>query len=250
MKTTYAKVIAATVLISAGFSSQASISETDGLGTTFLGSPTYLVAPGANSTTQFNVNEGNFGSTGGSGGFGALSQSFVLSPAQAASGSLSSIQLILAGAPTTFNVELYDLGVYPGSGYPSTSATYTPGSLTDLLQAGDSFTYSGAAGGAANVVNLSFSGADASFTFAANELYVFQIDPTSASAVQWARGNPGGPGEMYRMNQFSAGNMGALNGATRDGSFALTLAPTPEPSSLALLGLGVAGLGAMIRRKK
>lgn len=187
---------------------------------------------------------------GGSGGFGALSQSFELTPAQAAAGSLSTIQLILSGQATTFNVELYDLGPYPASGYPATSATYTPGSLTDLLHAGDSFTYSGAAGGVANVVQLSFSGADANITFAPNELYVFQIDPTTGTSVQWARGSLGGVGEMYRMNQFSSGNMGALNGSTRDASFALTAEPAPEPSAFAVLGMGLVGLATMVRRKK
>jgi len=250
MKLTTPQVIGAAAVILAGLSVQAQITEQDGLGTSFLGSPTYLVAAGATSTTQFSVAEGNFGSTGGAGGHGALSQSFDLTSAQAAAGSLSSVQLILSGQVNTFDVELYNLGAYPASGYPSTSASYTPGSLTDMLQSGDSFTYNAGASGAANVVELTFSGADANITFQPNELYVFELDPTTSAATQWARGNLGGPGEMYRMNQFSSGNMGALNGATRDGSFALTLAPSsiPEPSTLALIGLGAAALGSLRRR--
>jgi hypothetical protein len=223
---------------------QAGITEADNLGFSWIGTPTYVPAAGA-VPSSFATAENNYGSTGGAGGNGALSQSFTLSSA----GTLSTIQLVMSGAASTFDVELYDLGAYPGSGYPATSASYTPGSLTSLLQAGDSFSYSGVAAGA-NVVQLTFTGADASLTLNAGELYAFQIDPTSSAGTVWFRGNLGGPGQEYRMNQFTASNMGALNGATRDASFALTLAPAPEPTTLALAGLGgLASLVALRRNK-
>jgi len=50
----------------------------------------------------------------------------------------------------TCDVELYDLGAYPASGYPATLSSYTPGSLTDLLPAGAQFTYNAGAAGAQN----------------------------------------------------------------------------------------------------
>jgi len=222
---------------------QASVTETDGLGTTWLGTPSYLVAAGA-TAASFTTAEGNFGATGGANNHGALAQTFDLT----SSGTLSTIQLVLSGAVANFNVELYDLGAYPASGYPNTSATYRPGSLTDLLTTGLSFAYNGGGGGSPEVAQLTFSGADA-ITLNAGELYAFQIDPTTSASVNWVRGNLGGPVEMYRMNQFSANNMGALNGATRDGSFALALAPVPEPASMAFFGMGALAGAFMLRRR-
>jgi hypothetical protein len=223
---------------------QAGVSETDGLGTVWLGTPTFQ----SGLPTVFTTSEGNFANSAspanGAGGFGALSQSFELG----SSGKLQNIQLVLAGGVQTFDVELYDLGAYPGSGYPATGATYTPGSLTDLLAAGDTFTYNGGASGAQNVAQLLFSGADANITLNANELYALQIDPTAAQAAFWARdGVQTVNGQAYRMNQFSAGNMGAINGAIRDFGLSVTV---PEPTSLALLGLGALAGTFVIRRRK
>jgi hypothetical protein len=242
------------ILAAAGLNTsvQAAISEAENNGITWLGTPTYLVAAGA-TAASFTVAENNYnaGGAGGAGGFGALSQSFTLSSGQA--GTLSSIQLVLSGSANTFDVELIDLGAYPVSGYPATSASYNPTSLGSILSAGAKFTYAGTAGNNANVVQLTFSGADA-VNLNAGELYAFQIDPTTAPATQtvWFRANLGGLGQEYRMNQFTSGSgvMGALNGATRDASFALTIAPAPEPTTLALAGLG--GLASLValRRKK
>jgi hypothetical protein len=222
---------------------RASVSETDGLGTSWLGTPTFQTG----LPTVFTTSEGNFGSTGGAGGFGALAQTFTLST----SGILQDIQLVLAGSTQTFHVELYDLGAYPGSGYPATSSTYTPSSLTSLLAVGDTFTYNGGASGAQNVARLTFSGADANITLNAGELYALQIDPTAAQTAFWARdGVQTVTGQAYRMNQFSAGNMGALNGAIRDLGLAVIVTPVPEPASMTLMGLGtLAGL-MFIRRRK
>src|SRR5208282_4627176 len=98
---------------------QAGVSETDGLGTVWLGTPTFQ----SGLPTVFTTSEGNFGTSNGLAGFGALSQSFDLG----SSGKLQNIQLVLAGGVMIYDVELYDLGAYPSSGYPATSASYTPG---------------------------------------------------------------------------------------------------------------------------
>ncbi len=221
---------------------QAQVSESDGLGTSWLGTPTFQTG----APTVFTTSEGNFGSTGGAGGFGALAQSFELS----SGGMLNNIQMVLAGGVQTYDIEIYDLGAYPASGYPATSASYTPGSLTDLLPVGAQFTYNGGASGAQNVAELTFSGADA-ITLNAGELYAFQIDPTTSTASYWARdGVQTVNGQAYRMNQFSSGDMGAINGAIRDFGFAITVTSVPEPATMSLFGAGIALIGVLIRRRK
>src|ERR1035437_794586 len=239
---THIKTLAILSALALAVPVQAQISQTSGLGTTWLGTPTIVTATAATFTSS----EGNFGSTSGAGGFGALAQTFELG----SSGTLQNIQLVLAGGVQSFYVEIYDLGAYPGSGYPATSSSYTPGSLTSLLPAGATFTYTAGASGAQNVAQLTFSGADA-ISLNAGELYAIQIDPTAAQAAYWVRdGVQTVTGQAYRMNQFTSGNMGALNGAIRDFGLAVTVTPVPEPTSMALLGLGALVGTFVIRRRK
>ncbi|MFO1478029.1 MAG: PEP-CTERM sorting domain-containing protein [Verrucomicrobiota bacterium] len=224
-----------------GASAQASVTEADGLGSSWLGTPTFTTMA---SPTTATTAEGNYGS-GGSGSHGGLAQTFVNTTA----GTLSSVQLSMGGsAGAAFNIFLYDLG--SATGYaPTTSASFDPSTKTDLFSSGLSFTYGGGAGGAQSVVQLTFAGADA-VSLLSNELYAFAIEPSTATAAQWYRGGSTTftGGQLYRLGQFTAGYYGAINGGIRDAAFAATVV-VPEPSSIALLGLGAAAFAGRIRRK-
>jgi hypothetical protein len=243
------KALAVLAAVALAASVQAGVTETDGLGTSWIGTPSFNTY--ANPTPLNNPNgaysvEGNYG-TGGSGGFGGLAQGFRLT----SGGTLDNIQISLAGAANTFNVFLYDFG--PFSSYVQAgSATVWPaaigGTAVNLLSSGLSFTYNGGAGGALNIAKVQFSGADA-VSLLANEYYVFAIEPTTSAATQWSRGGgstTGLYGQGYRLNQFTAapGQYGAINGGVREFGLAVTV---PEPSTFAFLGLGLAAL--LIRRK-
>ena len=65
---------------------------------------------GSGGTSQDNNNWG--GNANGLNGFGALAQAFEVTT----SGTLATAQLVMAGSPATFNVELYNFGPAP-SGY-------------------------------------------------------------------------------------------------------------------------------------
>lgn len=227
----------------------AGVTETDGLGTSWLGTPTFMtVASQAGGTTAENNYVGGSSVSGSAGGLGGLGQTFVNTTA----GNLSNIQMSVGGSSGhSFTIALYDLGS-SGTYTPATSATFTPGSLTDLFSPGLSYIYNGGAGGAQNVAQLTFSGVDA-VALTANEVYAFTIEPTtSGTQPSWYRGGATAftGGQAFRDGQFSANNYGALNGAIRDFDMAVTVAPVPEPTTLALFGMGLAGIGAMVRRRK
>jgi hypothetical protein len=242
------KALAMLSAVALAASVQAGVTETDGLGTSWIGTPNFNTY--ANPTPLNNPNgafsaEGNYG-TGGA-GFGGLAQGFYLT----SGGTLDNIQISLSGGANTFNIHLYDVG--PFSSYvQGGSATVNPvsngGTAVDLLSSGLAFTYNGGAAGALNVAQLVFSGADA-VSLLANEYYVFAIEPTTSAATFWSRGGgstTGLYGQGYRLTQFTAapGQYGAINGGVREFGLAVTV---PEPGSMALLGLGLAAL--FIRRK-
>src|SRR5208282_3990220 len=81
---------------------QAQVSETDGLGTSWIGTPTFQ----SGLANVFTTSEGNFANGGspanGAGGFGALAQTFELG----SSGTLQNMQLVLAGSVQTFDIEI------------------------------------------------------------------------------------------------------------------------------------------------
>jgi hypothetical protein len=228
---------------------QAGVTEADGLGSSWLGSPNFMTvaSPTAGASAENNYNGGN-GITGSAGGLGGLGQSFVNTSA----GTLNNIQLSMGGAAGfQFTIALYDLG--SATGYaPATSASFNPGSLTDLFSPSLSYTFGGGSGGAQSVVQLTFSGADA-VSLSANEVYAFTMEPTTAGTQpSWYRGGATAfaGGQAFRDGQFAANQYGAINGGIRDFDMAVTLASVPEPGSIAMLGMGTLALAGLIRRFK
>jgi hypothetical protein len=237
------------------------VNETDGLGTSWLGTPTFATFPNPNPIANVGgggnaySSEGNFNQSAGvvtlnePYGFGGLAQTFSLT----SGGTLTDLQFGFAGAATTVGVFIFDLG--PASGYTvATSSTFTPsynGGAADLLPAGLQFTYNGGAAGAANIADANFTGTGISLQ--AGEEYAVAIEPTVSPSMYWTRSgalSPNPPDQIYRYNQFGGtiGQYGALNGAIRVASLAVTV--TPEPTTMALMGAGIALTGLLIRRRK
>jgi hypothetical protein len=223
------------VLAAGAFSAQATISDFYGLGSTWSGTPSFQTV----AAPTFAAAEGNFGGGANNG----LAQTFSLANA----GTLSSIQIGMAGNGT-FGMALYDLGIAPPT--PTTGSSFTVGA--DLLSSGaavTSFTTTAFTG--SQVANFAFTGADA-ITLSANEYYMFVImTGTTANTIQWTRGGSAGAtftgGQLFRANSGSTG-FGALNGAIRQGDFALTINPVPEPAAMTLLGLGT--LATLLARRR
>jgi hypothetical protein len=209
---------------------------------------------GSGGTSQDNDSWGNTGSGAGNGinTFGSLGQAFEAS----SSGILSSAQIVLAGGPELFNVELYNLGPAPANWPSATTTTPVPqfNSVTaNLLASGDQFQFYGTSNNTLDT--LTFSGADSNVSLTAGNVYILALDPTnsSASGVWWQRG--GVPVTAY--NTGEGVNIDGVDGyqnfegktgssGIRDMDTAITL--VPEPTSIGLLGL--ASVSLLARRRK
>jgi hypothetical protein len=209
---------------------------------------------GSGGTSQDNDSWG--GNANGTAGFGALAQSFEVT----SSGTLSTAQLVMAGAAATFNVELYDLGAYPASGYPT-----VPQQINGLNPAQVS------SGGANLLASTSFNFASPSgqtletLTFGGNvqlvtgELYLLSLDPTAnADSTWWVRGgvpiaayNTGmgynADGTEGLQNFEGKSGSGSPNSGIRDFDLAITETAVPEPSTIAL---GVLGVSSFLFRRR
>jgi uncharacterized protein (TIGR03382 family) len=228
--------------------------------TAWVGTPTFETgaAPttGSGGTSQDNDNWG--GNAHGVSGFGSLGMAFeVTSP-----GTLSTAELVFAGGPGSFGVELYDLGPvanYPGyQAAPGNTPTITQlnnvggAGLPNLLAAGDQFTFNGT--GSQTLVSLAFGGADSSINLSATELYMLALDPTAnADGIWWVRG--GVPIAAY--NTGEGMNVDGVNGyqqfegktSVRDFDLGIVTSSvsTPEPGTIAL---GVMGASALLLRRR
>jgi hypothetical protein len=155
-------------------------------------------------------------------------------------------EAFLTGAGN-FNLVLYDLG----SSYslPGTSPVYTfTGTETDLL-------------GADNVTLTShnqfdvftFSGAD-NVSMTSGDSYWFGLEATDGTVLTWERGAITANQDIA-VNSVVVGGAGTVlnnggTGANRTPIAAFFAAPVPEPTSLALVGLGLAFFGVTRRSRK
>jgi hypothetical protein len=252
----------ATITLLGGLSVQAQnynyVSESTASTASWVG--TYNVATGATPTAPSGGTsvEGTwYGSQGGSygtGGFGGTGQTFEVSTA----GTLQNVQFVFAGGSANFNIELYDLGAYPASGYPTTPSYFNgvgTVNYNDMLSQNDNFTFYGAAGDA--LVTLSFDNSDAATWLYPGELYMFTLDPTSTpNNVYYVRGGYASGAAQFNTGQeyltFSTqgeyqnfeGKSGGTSGVR---NMDMAVDTVPEPSTIAL---GVMGLSSLLLRRR
>jgi hypothetical protein len=209
----------------------------------------------------------------GTGGFGSLAETFTVS----SSGTVQNFQVVMAGAPQTFNVELYDLGpvssfnagtagVYPAVPGQSNfvATTNSPNTAgVDLLSNSfgppatfDQFVFNGLGTGVQSLFTLTPS---ETVNLSTGELYALALDPTASAANTWwvRGGTPSASfstGEGWQTDsatyafayQNFEGKAGPYSSGGRNFDMAVTLAP--EPASLGMIGLGAMSFLARRRR--
>lgn len=234
------KTLALVAVAGSALVSQAAVTAVDGYTVNnWQGAPTYFnynTSPLNSGSGGAFVAEANFGSGGA--GFGSLMNTFALSTG----GNLSSIQLLLGNAAATYDLTLYNMG---GS-YAQSGASINPGTLT-VAYAATGLSFTSPNGGAAGVTVISFTGGDQVSLAAGN--YGLALTPTSGSGTAWFRGGADTfAGDMlYRFNGTDYAPINGSGAPYRHAAFAVTVTAVPEPSVLAVLGLGA--LGLVVRRR-
>jgi len=166
-------------------------------------------------------------------------------------GAIEIDQAGMTGGSGVFNLFLYDLG----SAY-TVPADFTPpvysftGSEVDLLSAGDNVTLANAS----QFDVFTFSGAD-NVSINSGDSYIFDlVAADSTSNLSWHRGAKTA-NQTIAVNSVVVGGAGTVlnfagTGASRTPIAAFFAAPVPEPTSMALLGLGALVGTFAIRRRK